>query len=84
MLCSGFYDTPFFVWLLKTKQENFEKVFFEDQISLNRHWLSFEYKTEDVPTLVLHYAGAHSFDPHMSELVTPCTRKLAALLLEVD
>lgn len=77
-LVSGFYDTPFFVWLLKTKQENFEKAFFEDQISFNRHWLSFEYKTEDVPTLVLHYAGCTICNPPQNKLTDAVTSACAS------
>jgi len=67
-LVSGFYDTPFFVWLLKTQEKYFSKVFFEDQISINKHWLGFEYATEDVETLVMHYAGCTICKPPENKL----------------
>lgn len=57
-LLSGFYDTPFITWLLKTRPENAAKVFFEDQLGINRHWLQMRWGAEEVPTLITHYAGA--------------------------
>ena len=59
-LLSGFYDTPFIVWLLKTRPEYAAKVFFEDQLGINRHWLQMKWGAEEVATLVTHYAGAES------------------------
>ena len=59
-LLSGFYDTPFIVWLLKTRPEYWEKTYLEDEISLNRHWLQFESGAEEVATLITHYAGGPS------------------------
>ena len=59
-LLSGFYDTPFIVWLLKTQSKYNSKVFFEDQVGLNRHWLEMQWGHEDVDTLVTHYAGAQA------------------------
>ena len=56
-LLSGFYDTPFIVWLLKTQPKYNSKVFFEDQVGINRHWLEMKWGHEDVETLVTHYAG---------------------------
>jgi len=57
-LLSGFYDTPFITWLLKTRPENAAKVFFEDQLGINRHWLQMRWGAEELPTLITHYAGA--------------------------
>ncbi len=62
-LLSGFYDTPFIVWLLKTRPEYWEKVYLEDEISLNRHWLQFVYGAEEVATLITHYAGGQLTSP---------------------
>ena len=56
-LLTGFYDTPFITWLLKTEQKYNSKVFFEDQLGINRHWLEMKWGAEDVDTLITHYAG---------------------------
>ncbi len=56
-LVSGFYDTPFIAWLLKTRPEYAAKVFFEDQIGINRHFAAIDWGTE-TPPLVSHFAGA--------------------------
>ena len=61
-LLSGFFDTPFIVWLLKTRPEYRAKLFLEDQIGLNRHWLQMgpgDWRSEP-PTLVTHYAGTRA------------------------
>lgn len=57
-LLSGFFDTPFIVWLLKTRPEYRAKLFLEDQIGLNRHWLQMDWEGEPF-TLITHYAGRH-------------------------
>ena len=57
-LVSGFYDTPFIVWLLKTRPEYLAKVFFEDQIGINRHFAAIDWGAE-TPPLLSHFAGAH-------------------------
>ena len=57
-LVSGFYDTPFITWLLKTQRKYSSRVYFEDQIGINRHWLEMHWGHEQVDTLVTHYAGA--------------------------
>ena len=57
-LLSGFYDTPFITWLLKTRDEFGSRVFFEDQLGVNRHWLEMRWGAEEVDTLITHYAGA--------------------------
>jgi len=67
-LLSGFYDTPFIVWLLKTEPEYHKMLFMEDEISLNRHWLQFEYGTEEVATLITHYAGCTICKPPENKL----------------
>lgn len=54
-LVSGFYDTPFIVWLLKTRPAYAAKVFFEDQIGINRHFVAVDWGTET--PLVSHFAG---------------------------
>ena len=56
-LVTGFYDTPFITWLLKTQDKYSSKVFFEDQLGINRHWLGMNWGAEDVETLIIHYAG---------------------------
>jgi len=56
-LVSGFYDTPFIAWLLKTRPEYAAKVFFEDQIGINRHFAAIDWGSE-TPPLVTHFAGA--------------------------
>lgn len=66
------------MWLLKTQEKYFSKVFFEDQISINKHWLGFEYATEDVETLVMHYAGCTICKPPevvVRALLTPVAKK---------
>ena len=68
-LLSGFYDTPFITWLLKTREEYRSKVFFEDQLGINRHWLQMQWGAEEVPTLVAHYAG----------VTFPCAHSLASV-----
>ena len=55
-LVSGFYDTPFITWLLKTETEYRDKVFFEDQIGINRHFVAIDWGVEPTP-LVAHFAG---------------------------
>ena len=57
-LLSGFYDTPFITWLLKTQPKYSSRVYFEDQVGINRHWLEMQWDREEVETLVTHYAGA--------------------------
>lgn len=57
-LVSGFYDTPFIAWLIKTQLKYNSKVYFETAIGMNRHWTGMQWGHEDVPTLVTHYAGA--------------------------
>ena len=56
-LLAGYYDTPFIVWLLKTQAKYNTKVFFEDQLGINRHWMQMEWGEEEVDTLITHYAG---------------------------
>ena len=56
-LVSGFYDTPFITWLLKTRPDYLAKVFFEDQVGINRHFAAIDWGTE-TPPLVSHFAGA--------------------------
>ena len=55
-LVSGFYDTPFIAWLLKTRPDYAAKVFFEDQIGINRHFAAVQWGTET--PVVSHFAGA--------------------------
>ena len=57
-LVSGFYDTPFVTWLLKTQTKYNSKVYFENELGMNRHWLEMLWGREEVDTLVTHYAGA--------------------------
>ena len=35
----GFKDTPFILYLLKSQAKYLDKVYFEQEASLNRHWL---------------------------------------------
>ena len=56
---TGFYDTPFITWLLKTQEKYNSKVFFEDQLGINRHWLGMNWGAEDVDTMITHYAGEY-------------------------
>lgn len=55
-LVSGFYDTPFITWLLKTQSKYRSRVFFEDQIGINRHFVAIDWGEEATP-LVAHFAG---------------------------
>ena len=55
---SGFYDTPFIAWLLKTRPDYADKVFFEDQVGINRHFAAIDWGTE-TPPLLSHFAGMH-------------------------
>ena len=55
-LLSGFYDTPFIVWLLKTQPKYNSKVFFEDQVGINRHFVAIDWGVEPNP-LIAHFAG---------------------------
>jgi hypothetical protein len=42
-LVKGFKDTPFIVYMLKTQlwqnEKYIERVYFEQEVGLNRHWL---------------------------------------------
>lgn len=42
-LVKGFKDTPFIVYMLKTQswgdQKYIDRVYFEQEVGLNRHWL---------------------------------------------
>ena len=57
-LLPGYIDTPFITWLIKTQEKYNTKVFFEDQLGINRHWMQMEWGEEPVDTLITHYAGA--------------------------
>jgi len=35
----GFKDTPFILYLLKSQPKYLERVYFEQEITINRHWL---------------------------------------------
>jgi len=79
-LPSGFFDTPIIVFLLKTRPEYFERVFFErGPVGFNRHWLSVEW--DHPPPLVVHYAGCTTCSPPESviseERVGHCNTEFA-------
>lgn len=38
-LVPGFTDTPLLVWALKSTPGALDRVFFEQELGLNRHWL---------------------------------------------
>ena len=57
-LLSGYFDTPFITWLLKTQEKYNSKLFFEDELGINRHWMQMAWGEEEVETLITHYAGA--------------------------
>ena len=38
-LVPGFKDTPFILYLLKSQAKYLNKVYFEQEAGLNRHWL---------------------------------------------
>ena len=35
----GFKDTPFILYLLKSQPKYLDRVYFEQEITINRHWL---------------------------------------------
>jgi hypothetical protein len=35
----GFKDTPFILYLLKSQAKYLDRVYFEQEITINRHWL---------------------------------------------
>lgn len=38
-LVPGFKDTPFILFLLKSHAKYLDRVYFEQEVTLNRHWL---------------------------------------------
>lgn len=52
-LVKGFKDTPFIVYMLKTQlwqnEKYIERVYFEQEVGLNRHWLQARCSSPECP-----------------------------------
>lgn len=80
-LPTGFFDTPIIVYLLKTRPEYYERVYFElGPVGFNRHWLSVNWHEAEEP-LVVHYAGCTTCSPPTDVIseatVTECNNAFA-------
>eukprot|EP00208_Stichococcus_sp_RCC1054_P005833 CAMPEP_0206142774 /NCGR_PEP_ID=MMETSP1473-20131121/18136_1 /ASSEMBLY_ACC=CAM_ASM_001109 /TAXON_ID=1461547 /ORGANISM="Stichococcus sp, Strain RCC1054" /LENGTH=1052 /DNA_ID=CAMNT_0053537897 /DNA_START=385 /DNA_END=3544 /DNA_ORIENTATION=+ len=72
-LVKGFKDTPFIVYMLKTRpyaatgEGYIERVYFEQEVGFNRHWLQVDWASGENP-LLTHYAGCTVCNPPEGKL----------------